>query len=96
MLNTEFCMYYQVKPGQTLEKIAAHFFVSARLLAKTNALTAQPYTGQILTIPTARGNPYIVQEGDTKTLLCGSESAFFALNGTDVFYLGMPVRIPFP
>ena len=88
-----FRRYYRVKKGQTLEEIADYFSVSERLLAKENGLAETPFAGQILTIPTERGNAYTVQEGDTKALLCGSEENFYRKNGTDVFYIGMRVRI---
>ena len=88
-----FRRYYRVKKGQTLEEIAEYFSVSERLLVKENGLTEAPFAGQILTIPTERGNAYTVQEGDTKALLCGSEENFYRKNGTDVFYIGMRVRI---
>ena len=93
MLKTIFRRYYQVKKGQTLEEIADYFSVSERLLAQKIGLTKAPFAGQILTIPTERGNAYTVQEGDTKTLLCGSEENFHRKNGTDAFYIGMRVRI---
>ena len=93
MLKSVNCKYYQVKEGQTLAQIAQYFRVSPRLLAKENRLTAQPFAGQILAIPTERGNAYTVREGDTKALLCGSAENFEKRNGTQVFYLGMPVRI---
>ena len=85
--------YYQVKPGQTLEEIADYFSVAERLLAQENGLSSPPYAGQILYIPTEGGNAYTVQEGDTKALLCGAEEAYRRKNGTDVFYIGMKVRI---
>ena len=85
--------YYQVKPGQTLEEIADYFSVSERLLAQENGLSEPPYAGQILFIPTESGNAYTVQEGDTKALLCGTEEAYRRKNGTDIFYIGMKVRI---
>ena len=76
-----------------MEEIADYFSVSERLLAQKNGLTKAPFAGQILTIPTERGNAYTVQEGDTKALLCGSEENFYRKNGTDAFYIGMRVRI---
>ena len=88
-----FRRYYRVKKGQTLAEIADYFSVSERLLAQENGLTEAPFAGQILTSPTERGNAYTVQEGDTKTLLCGSEENFYRKNGTDIFYIGMKVRI---
>lgn len=93
MLNTTYMQFYQVKKGQTLREIADYFSVAERLLAKVNRLSAPPFAGQILYIPNERGNAYTVQEGDTKALLCGDEENFRAKNGTDVFYIGMKVRI---
>ena len=46
-----------------------------------------------MVIPTERGNAYTIREQDTKALLCGSEYGFEKRNGTQVFYLGMSVRI---
>ena len=93
MLNTVYRQFYQVKKGQTLAEIANYFSVSERLLAKENGLSAPPFAGQILLIPKARGNAYTVQAGDSKALLCGSEENYRLKNGTDIFYLGMKVRI---
>ena len=62
-------------------------------MVKVNGLSAPPYAGQILRIPKSRGNAYTVQAGDTKELLCGSEENYEKKNGTDIFYIGMPVRI---
>jgi hypothetical protein len=91
MLKTEQRQFYQVKKGQTLAEIADYFSVSAFLLARENHLESPPYTGQILYIPTQKGNAYTVQAGDTKTLVCGDEESYRAKNGTDVFYIGMRV-----
>lgn len=76
-----------------MEEIAGYFSVSERLLAKENGLAETPFAGQILAIPAECGNAYTVQAGDTKALLCGSEEDFYRKNGTDVFYIGMRVRI---
>lgn len=91
MLKTRKVEYYKVKKGQTLLQIAEYFSVSEWLLVKENELTAPPSAGQILVIPKETGNGYIVREGDTKALLCGSEENYFRKNGTDVFYIGMRV-----
>lgn len=91
MLKTEQAKYYKVKKGQTLEEIAEYFSVSPYLLAKCNGLSEAPSAGIILEIPTEKGNFYIVQEGDSKSLLCGSEENYEKKNGTDVFYIGMRV-----
>ncbi len=91
MLECVFFRFYKVKQGQTVKQIAAAFCVSEWKLVKENNLTGEPNAGQILVIPKEKGNEYFVREGDTKTLLCGSESNFEQKNGTAVFYLGMRV-----
>ena len=93
MLNTVHRRYYQVKRGQSLGEIAGYFSVAERLIAQENGLSEPPYPGQILRIPTERGNRYTAQEGDTKDLLCGGEENYRKKNGTDVFYIGMTVWI---
>ena len=93
MLKTEKCKYYKVKSGQTLREVAEYFSVSEYLLAKENDLHSPIFAGQILRIPSEAGNAYIVREGDTKALLCGSEENYFRKNGTEVFYIGMRVII---
>ncbi len=74
-----------------MEAIAAYFSVSPFLLARENGLREFPSVGQILRIPTESGNGYTVREGDTKSLLCGSDEAYEKRNGTDVFYIGMRI-----
>ncbi len=74
-----------------MRSIAEAFCVSEFLLVKINGLQAQPFVGQVLEIPTPRGNAYTVKKGDTKTLLCGSDEQFTYKNGTDILYLGMRV-----
>ena len=91
MLRLEIKRFYQVKHGQTLDKIAKTFGVAEYLLVKINALTQPPHAGQILIIPTERGNAYTAQAGECKTLLCGSEENFAQRNGTDILYPGMRV-----
>ena len=91
MLQCVVPKYYKVKDGQSLLDIAKAFCVSEFLRAKCNGLTTQPRCGQILRIPSERGNAYTVKAGDSKALLCGSEENFRLKNGTDVFYLGMRV-----
>ena len=93
MLNVVFREYYQVKMGQSLKEIADYFSVSERLIVRENGLSAPPKAGQILLIPKQRGNAYTVKAGDTKALLCGSEENYAKKNGTDIFYIGMFVRI---
>ena len=72
-------------------QIAEYYGVSAYLLAKENGLREEPYAGQVLKIPSEKGNAYFVQAGDTKALLCGSEENYEKRNGTEVFYIGMRV-----
>ena len=91
MLKTDHAKYYKVQAGQTLQEIAAYFSVSAYLLARANGLTEEPMAGQILRIPSERGNAYLVREGDSKTLLCGSEENYERWNGTSAFYIGMRI-----
>ncbi len=93
MLKVEEKKYHKVLFGQNLEEIAAYYSLSPYLLARENGLSAPPREGVLLKIPTERGNEYTVREGDTKTLLCGSEERYKKLNGTEVFYVGMRVRI---
>ena len=91
MLKTERVQFYKVQAGQSLEQIAAYFSLSPYLLASVNGVTSPLKTGEILKIPSECGNAYFVREGDTKTLLCGSEENYFRRNGTKVFYIGMHV-----
>ena len=91
MLKMELVKYYIVKEGQTAREIARYFSVSPYLLAQCNGLEKEPDKGSILQIPTQRGNLYVVKEGDTKTLLCGSVEEYRKKNGTDIFYIGMQV-----
>ncbi len=74
-----------------MEAVAAYFSLSPYLLARENALSAPLRAGQILRIPDKRGNAYVVREGDTKALLCGSEERYEERNGTSLFYLGMRI-----
>ena len=91
MLKTKRVKYYRVKEGQTVRGIAEYFSVSPYLLAKNNSLEREPSAGSILQIPAECGNLYIVREGDSKTLLCGSAESYTKKNGTDIFYIGMRV-----
>ena len=91
MLKSEMKGYYVVKEGQTLSEIAAFFSVSVFALAKENGLQAPPPAGKVLKIPSARGNAYTAREGDTPTLLCGSEENYEKRNGTKRLYLGMRI-----
>jgi LysM repeat protein len=91
MLTLEYREWYQVKEGQTVAEIARVYGVSARLLAQENGLKEEPRKGRLLKIPKMRGNAYTAREGDTKTLLCGSEENFKQRNGTMHVYPGMRV-----
>jgi hypothetical protein len=91
MLKTVQVQFYKVKEGQSVRQIAEYFSVSPYLLAKENGLICEPSCGCVLTIPNERGNYYVVKEGDSKALLCGSEENYEKKNGTDVFYIGMRV-----
>lgn len=91
MLKTKQVKFHKVEKGQTLKEIAKTYSVSESLLAKENRLYSAPKAGQVLTLPTEKGNAYLVKEGDTKALLSGGEDAFQKKNGTDVFYIGMRV-----
>ncbi len=93
MLKTQRQQFYQVKKGQSLEEIAKYFSVSEWLIVKENGLTVPIFVGQILKIPSERGDRYEVRAGDTKELLCGSAENYAKKNGTDVFYIGMRVII---
>ena len=91
MLRMERVKYYKVKEGQSLREIAEFFSVAEALLIGENALQGAPCAGALLKIPSEHGNAYIVREGDTKELLCGSAENYRRKNGTDVFYIGMRV-----
>ena len=91
MLKIRRVKYYQVKEGQKLCDIAEFFSVAEGLLIKENGLKEEVKTGQIICIPSEYGNAYIVQAGDTKEMLCGSEENYRRKNGVDTFYIGMRV-----
>ena len=91
MLQISVPKYYRVKQGQTVKDVAAAFGVAVGVLIRENALTQELYVGQVLKIPTARGNRYVAQAGDTRTLLCGSDEQYFQKNGTLTLYPGMSV-----
>lgn len=91
MLQISVPKYYVVKRGQTVKEIAFAFGVAVGLLIKENALKKEPYAGQRLIIPTERGDRYVAQAGDEKTLLCGSDEMYYKKNGTHILYPGMSV-----
>lgn len=91
MLELEFIVYYKVKKGQTLAKVAKTFCVAERLIVKENGLRKELCEGQVLRIPTQRGNAFTAHEQATKTLCCGSDERYKEKNGTDILYPGMRV-----
>ena len=91
MLQSVIPKFYKVKCGQKLEEIARAFSLTPALLIKENRLTQEVHDGQILKIPTVRGNLYVAKAGEGKSLLCGSEENFEKRNGTKLLYPGMRV-----
>lgn len=84
--------YYVVKEGDTVGRIALAANVSPIALKKLNGIDDRLYVGELLFLPPS-GNLYTVQPGDDPVTLCGSVERFVALNGVDVLYPGMKVRI---
>ncbi len=84
---------YQVKRGQTATQIAQAFCLPLSRLIADNALKGEVREGQVLKIPDEEHNLYVVQGGESKTLLCGSEERYFALNGTQFLYVGQKIWI---
>lgn len=91
MLQVYIPKYYQVKRGQTLNDISKAFGVAVGVLIHDNRLTQEVFAGQVLCISNVRGNRYVAQAGDTKTLLCGNEENYYKRNGTDILYPEMSV-----
>ena len=83
--------YYVVKEGQTLKEISRVFGVAVGVLIRDNRLTEEVFAGQVLYISEVRGNVYVAQAGDTKSLICGSEQQYFQRNGTHILYPEMQV-----
>ena len=83
-----------VKEGDTLQSVCRAANVSSIALCKKNGLTSEKElaTGMLIRLPPC-GNLYTVQPGDSVENLCGSRRRFIELNGTDVLYPGMKVRI---
>lgn len=92
MLQLKIGKMYIVKAGQTLSEIAETLGTSAFLLVQENGLTEEPFAGQILSVPTLRGNLYTVTGRDTKSLLCGSGENYEKKNGKSL-YLGKRVLL---
>ncbi len=85
--------YYRVKRGQTVFTIAKTFSIPPKLLVLANDLHEEVEEGQVIKIPKAEGNLYVVQGGESKSMLCGSPENFLKLNGTACFYIGQTVLI---
>ena len=85
--------FYKVKRGQTLVQIAETFHLPQTLLIQENRLTEPIKAGEILYLPSIKGNLYTVQAGDSKSLLCGSNKSYQDHNGTDVMYPTMRVLL---
>lgn len=83
---------YTVKKGQTLGDVAEAFGVPARAIAAKNGLLKEVEAGQVLVLPPA-GNLYVVQGGESKRLLCGSNASFEEKNGTSRLYVGQTVLL---
>lgn len=92
MLEKRSAKFHKVERGQTLAEIAEYFSTSVYLLVKENGLQAPIFVGQVLAVPKQRGNLYVVKEGDTKELLCGSIERYEELNGKN-FYIGLRVLL---
>ncbi len=93
MLKTVIPKFYKVKKGQTLAVIARAFSTTESLLVRENGLVAPIFEGQVLKIPRVRGNLYVAQAGEGKSLLCGSAENFEKRNGTTVLFPGMRVML---
>ena len=91
MLKVKIPKYYIVKEGQTLKDISRVFGVAVGVLIRDNRLTEEVFAGQALYISEVRGNVYVAQAGDTKSLICGSEQQYFQRNGTHILYPEMQV-----
>ena len=92
-LSLERPQFYRVKKGQTLEGVAEAFGMPPSLLIARNSLSAPPEAGQVLLIPSERGNLYTVRGGESKTLLCGSPERYEERNGTPHFHIGQTIYL---
>lgn len=84
--------YYVAQEGDTIGRIALEANVSPVALKKRNGIEGELCGGELLVLPPS-GNLYTVCPGDDPVTLCGSVERFVALNGTDILYPGMKVRI---
>ncbi len=91
-LKLEIGQPYKVKRGQSLQSVAQECATTAFAIVHRNGLKEELYEGQLIFLPES-ANVYVVQAGDTKKLLCGSDERYAEKNGTDVFYLGMRVLL---
>lgn len=91
MLSLDIPKFYQAQAGQGVREIAKAFCVSEFALVKENNLKREIQIGQIIKIPSERGNEYFVKENESKILLCGSEENFQKKNKTSCFYPQMRV-----
>lgn len=73
--------------------VAEAFSIPETRIVADNALKKEVEEGQILRMPTEKGNLYTVTAGDSKELLCGSKEEYRKKNGTDAFYPGMKIWI---
>ena len=92
MLKYDERKIYKVKDGQSLKSLANELSTTEYALIQANGLKEELFAGQILLLPPSR-NVYVVQAGDTKSLLCGSAEKYEERNGTGIFYIGMRVRL---
>lgn len=91
MLKLERPKYYQLTEETDLKAVAAAYYLTESALIEENGLNSPPEAGQILKLPTPKGNLYTVGEGEGKTLLCGSKERYESLNGTLPPYPGKKV-----
>ena len=92
MLQSKFSKFYKVKNGDTLFALSKQLHTTMYALIAENDIQKEVFEGQVLRLP-PEACLYTVQVGDTKVLLCGGEQNYRRKNGTDVFYLGMRVRL---
>ena len=93
MLKTENAKYHKVRQGQSVKAIARYYSCAERLIVRENSLRGEPFEGQILKIPAARGDLYTALDGEGRTLLCGSKEKYEEKNGTSLLYPGMEILL---
>lgn len=77
---------YRVKRGQTIAQISHVFRVPVSVLVYENGLKEEVQEGDVLIIPPQASNCYLVRGGESKSLLCGSETQFEMKNKTTCLY----------